>query len=107
MLEINTSRRLSPVSAVGPIDSHALHLTPYTNLRPPEIFHDVYQVSNFFLRPNEPLPIPKKTLVLRLTCIIPVLEQAPKNKDNHLLLYMLCIHIPNRYLIFLEDRDDC
>jgi hypothetical protein len=39
-------------------------------------------------------------LVLRLTCIIPVLEQAPKNKDNHLLLYMLCIHIPNRYLIF-------
>jgi hypothetical protein len=38
-------------------------------------------------------------LVLRLTCIIPVLEQAPKNKDNHLLLYMLCIHILNRYLI--------
>jgi hypothetical protein len=38
-------------------------------------------------------------LVLRLTCIIPVLEQAPKNKDNYLLLYMLCIHIPNRNLI--------
>ena len=45
------------------------------------------------------MPIPKEMLVLRFTCIIPVLEQAPKNKDNHLLLYMLCIHIPNRYLI--------
>jgi hypothetical protein len=46
-------------------------------------------------------------LVLRLTCIIPVLEQALKNKDDHLLLYMLCIHIPYRRLIFLEDKDDC
>ena len=105
MLEINTSRRLSPVSAVGPVDSHALHLTPYTNLRPLEIFHDVYQVSNSFLRPNEPLPIPKKTLVLRLTCVTPVLEQAPKSRYNRLLLYMLCIHVPNRYLISWEIRD--
>ena len=43
-------------------------------------------------------------LVLRLTCIIPVLAQAPKNKDNYLLLYMLCIHIPNRNLISWKIR---
>jgi hypothetical protein len=44
-------------------------------------------------------PILKEMLILRLTRIILVLEQAPKNKDNHLLLYMLCIHIPYHYLI--------